>query len=209
MSEEEKTPKGRSLTPKEWAEAEALWESGEVTIQDLVDRFGRSKAAFSRHFQKHGIEKGAAKEAHKKAVAQAVTSAAVDESVIVAARIKETKEEHYKMAAGLSKLVWSELLQAKSAGKEFALVQGNLKSLDIAASALKKLREERWAILGMDKEGFVDEDYLPELVINELTAEQIEELRNRDDSGLDDEVIQAEDTQGDPDDNDVVEEGDD
>jgi hypothetical protein len=60
----------------------------------------------------------------------------------------------------------------------------------------------------------VDEDGLPELVISELTAAQIEELRNRDEEGLEagtaviHETLQEEIEDEDEEDG-IVEEGDD
>jgi predicted DNA binding protein len=174
------------LTPKQWAEAEALWESGEVTLVDLANRFGKHKSAFSAHFKAKGIVRASRKEEHAAAVKEEVKKASIDDATVLAARIKETKEEHYKMASGLAKLSWNEILQAKAAGHAFSTVLNNLKALDSAMTVLKKAREERWAVLGLDKDDGMDEDGLPELVISELTAEQIQALRERDESELDD-----------------------
>lgn len=175
---------GARMTPKQWAEAEALWESGEVTLEDLAAKFGKHKSNFSRHFDKLSIKRGSKAEAHKRKVADAVTAAAIDEVSVTAARIRETKEDHYKMSAGIGKLIWAEILTAKQGGHPLSVATANLKALDIASSALKKIREERWAILGLDKADFIDEDGLPELTIMELTAEQLEALRNRDEADL-------------------------
>lgn len=175
------TPKPATrLTPKQWAEAEALWESGEVTLDDLAAKFSKHKSNFSRHFDKNGIKRGAKAEEHKKKIAEAVTAAGIDEASVTAARIKETKEEHYKMSMGLAKLVWQEVLTAKTAGNPLATATANLKALDIAATALAKLRNERWEILGLNREDYVDGDVLPELVISELTADEIQKLQDRD-----------------------------
>lgn len=179
-------PKSKRLTPKQWAEAEALWESGEVTLTDLVAKFGIHKTSFQKRFAERGIKKGAKKEEHARRVAEEVTKAAIDEATVLAARIRETKEEHYKMAAGLAKLTWAEILAAKQNGSPMAVALNNLKALDAAMAVLKKAREERYAVLGLDREDFVDEDGLPELVISELTADQIEALRAKDHTEFDD-----------------------
>ena len=64
-------------------------------------------------------------------------------------------------------------------------------------SVLKKAREERYAVLGLNREDYVDEEGLPELVISELTEEQVEQLRARDNDMDDlanpDDVVQLED----------------
>lgn len=205
---EETEPKKRKhirLSPKQWAEAEALWESGEVTLADLIAKFGAHKSAFQKRFADRGIKKGAKSAEHAKKVAEEVTKAAVDDATVLAARIRETKEEHYKMAAGLAKLTWSEILAVKNAGSPMAVAMNNLKALDNAMNVLKKAREERYAVLGLDRDDHVDEDGLPELVISELTAEQIETLRAKqeDDFGFDaDEDVQDIEVLGDEDEED-------
>lgn len=201
----------KRLTPKQWAEAEALWAAGEFTKERLGAKFGVSAHAVFLHMQKKGIKKGAKAEEHKKKVAEAVTSAAVDDATITAARIRETKEEHYKMSAALAKMSFSEILEAKRSGSPVAVAMNNLKALDAAMTVLTKARMERWAVLGLDRPDAIDEDGLPELLISELTAEQIQELRDRDFNEFDDleGAVQvdagAQDTP-EPDDDGVVEE---
>ncbi len=209
-----KTP--ARMTPRQWAEAEALWESGEVTLDDLASRFDKDRSAFVRYFKKHGIAKGSKAAERKEEVKEAVAAAAIDEATVLANRIRETKEDHYKMSSALAKLVWAEVLTAKKDSRPFAAIKDNLKALDNAMNVLMKARQERFAILGLDKDDYVDEDGLPELVISELTAAQIEELRNRDEEELEASTtaVIPEDTQDTEideldDDEEIVEEGDD
>lgn len=207
-----KTP--TRMTPRQWAEAEALWEAGEVTLDDLAARFDKDRSAFVRYFKKHGIVKGSRAAARKEEVKEAVAAAGIDEATVLANRIRETKEDHYKMSSALAKLVWAEVLTAKKDEKPFSAIKDNLKALDNAMNVLMKARMERFAILGLDKDDYVDEDGLPELVISELTAAQIEELRNRDEEGLETgtavipETLQEEIEDEDEEDG-IVEEGDD
>ena len=200
------------MTPRQWAEAEALWEAGEVTLDDLATRFDKDRSAFVRYFKKHGIVKGSRAAARKEEVKEAVAAAGIDEATVLANRIRETKEDHYKMSSALAKLVWAEVLTAKKDEKPFSAIKDNLKALDNAMNVLMKARMERFAILGLDKDDYVDEDSLPELVISELTAAQIEELRNRDEEGLEagTAVIpdELDEVTGDEEDE-IVEEGDD
>lgn len=203
--------KSHPLTPKQWAEAEALWGAGEVTLDQLAKRFKKSKSTFEKHFSRRGLKKGFKAEAIQRKITTAVESSIVDDTTVIASRIRETKEEHYKMAAGLAKLTWSEILTVKQNGAPMASAMNNLKALDSAMSVLKKAREERYAVLGLDRADYVDEGGLPELVIAELTADQIEELRNRDSTEFDElgDVIQSDngiDLEDDMIDDDTVEE---
>ncbi len=208
-----KTPTPR-MTPRQWAEAEALWEVGEVTLDDLAKKFSRDRTVFTRYFKKHGIVKGSKAAARKEEVKEAVAAAGIDEATVLASRIRETKEDHYKMASAVAKLAWAEVLTAKKESKPFSSIKDNLKALDNAMNVLAKARMERYAVLGLDKDDYVDEDGLPELVISELTAAQIEELRNRDEEGLEagtavipDELDEV--TGDEEEEDEIVEEGDD
>ena len=116
------------------------------------------------------------------------------------------------MASNLAKLTWSEILKVKQDGQQFSTIQGNLKALDSAMTILKKAREERWAVLGLDKEKDVDSDDLPELVVSELTVEQIEAIRAQDAEqvdGLEEEPVLEldEDFEIDESSDEIVEEG--
>jgi hypothetical protein len=176
----------KRLTARQWASAETLWEAGEASLDDLAKKFSKDKATFKRHFDKHGIKKGSSKEELKKHVTAELAKSAAEDTAIIVSRIKETKEEHYKMAAGLAKLTWAEILKAKQDGLPVSIAINNLKAIDTAMSVLKKAREERYAVLGLDRDDHVDEDGLPELIITELTAEQVQELRARDHAEIED-----------------------
>lgn len=202
--------KARAAASKQWSKIEALWESGNVEYADLVEKFGRTASAYGAHFRRNGIVKGSKKELVKEKVTEQVVKAQVDEAVIIAARIRETKEDHYKMAASLGKLTWAEILAARGAdGKgNVASALPNLKALDAAASILKKVREERYSVLGLDRTDAVHTDELPELFISELTDEQVKALRDRDHTELDHVSEGGDDPASSPDDEDI-EEGED
>lgn len=184
-AEEVAGPKPR-LTTRQWAEAEALYSLGDASLAALAKKFGVQLQTVFQHMKRKGVKRGSKAEEHHKRVVEDVQKAAITDASVMAARIKETKEDHYKMAAGLAKLTWNEILKTKQDGVPVAAAMNNLKALDSAMSVLKKAREERYAVLGLDREDFVDEDGLPELVISELTADQVEQLRATRDDSFDD-----------------------
>lgn len=174
------------LNGRQWAEADALWETGESTLSALGRRFDRDPSLFANSFKLRGIVKNSASKEIAVRVKAEIQNLAVGEASILAARIKETKEEHYKMSSGLAKLTWSEMLRAKTENLPFSAVLNNLKSLDMAMTILKKAREERYSLLGMNDDNYLDVESLPDLVIKELTADQVDMLRNRDKLNIDD-----------------------
>lgn len=173
------------ITPKQWARIEALWEEGDATYADLVKQYGKSVSTFERHFKKNAIVKGSKRAAVKAKVAEELAKTQIDDATVLAARIKETKEEHYKMASALSKLAWNEILEAKRDARPMATAMNNLKALDNAMTVLKKAREERFAVLGLDRPDAISPDEIPELVISELTPEMVKQLRDRDHTEMD------------------------
>ena len=175
-NEDAKAPYAR-LTPSQWREIEMLWESGEVTLKDLSKRYGKGTDTFVTHFRKHGIVKGARAEELKKLAEKAQREKAVADAEVISERIRRTKEDHYKMAEALGKLTFNEVLKARQEGRQFRTIQQDVKALLLAAETLKKVREERWITLGLDKDA-VDQDSLPELVMSTMTDEEVQALRN-------------------------------
>jgi hypothetical protein len=167
------------LPDKAWAEATTLWKQGVATLDDLAAKFDRHPQSFAQYFRRRGIKKGQDKDKIAKKVEAVVEKQEINDAQLIAARIRETKEEHYKMASGLAKLTWAEILKAKQDGVPVGTAINNLKALESAMNVLKKAREERYSVLGLDRPDAVDENDVPELVISELTADQIETLRQR------------------------------
>jgi DNA-binding Lrp family transcriptional regulator len=170
----------RRLTRMQWMQAEALWAAGSATQSDLAAKYGVSEQAVYKHMKKASIEHGSKAPKAKVKVEDHLAKQAAEDAALLAARVKETKDEHYKMASGLAKLIWAEVLKAKQEGLPMSAIANNLKALDIALSGLSKARLERWVVLGLDRDDTLGDDGLPELLISELTAEQIAELRDRD-----------------------------
>lgn len=178
-AEAPKKQRNKKLSERDWAQATALWESGEVTLPELAKKFDRHEQSFVQYFRRRGIKKGSKREKIMKKVEAQVEKQALSDAAIIAARIKETKEEHYKMASGLAKLTWAEILKAKQDGVPVGTAINNLKALESAMNVLKKAREERYSVLGLDRPDALDDNEVPELLISELTADQIEALRQR------------------------------
>lgn len=172
MSEETEKKGRKHLTPAEWAEAKTLWELGKATLPELSERFGIRPETLSRKFAAEGIVKGA----KAKEVESAVKEEALDEATIVMRRIRETKEDHYTWSSVIAKLTMQTIVKAQSAGTAIAATGADLKALNNAMRILAKAREERWVVLGLDKESG-DPEELPELMVSVLTPEQIEEIQ--------------------------------
>lgn len=175
---DEHTRKPRvQLTPRQWREIELLWAAGEVTLRQLSARYGKTKDTFAAHFKKKGIKKGERAQELARAAEEVAKEQAQSQAKIIADRIAETKEEHYRMAEAIAKLTFREVLACKKENRPYRTILQDLKSLQVASETIKRAREERWVTLGLDKEQ-IDEDSLPELVVSAMTPEQVEALRS-------------------------------
>ncbi len=194
---EEKRKTATVLTPAQWAEAEALWRSGEVTLEDLARRFDIRRETLSRHFARNKVVKGSEAAEHARHVADKLREKALGDRMVIVDRIRETKESHYKWSDALAKLAMQALVTAQKKGMPLSTTLNDLKAVHRAAAIVQIARNERWAVLGLDKD-VVDEDSLPDLIIHELTPEQIkamQEAHDADDLGFD--LAGVEDTTGD------------
>lgn len=176
--ETEPRKKRQQVSPRKWAEMEALYEAGDIDAKGIASRLNMSEAYIYERFGKKGIKKGSKAKEMAARVKEEVAKTVVDDSVVLAQRIRETKEEHYKMAQGMAKLTWKEVMLAQQTNQPIADRLGNFKALNQAMQVLKGAREERWAVLGLDQTGGEDMTDLPELVVEELTAQQIEDIQN-------------------------------
>jgi AraC-like DNA-binding protein len=174
--------KKAAATPAQIMEASALREAG-YTALSISQRLGISVRTLQRHFAEHGVKKGSIK---KEVLAQARTDlmkriTSDDAIKEEAARLINDDLAHARFLREVM-IDAAEQLQATSL-KEAVLV---MRAAAAYSTAIKNtsdmmrqsLRVER-CIDDTDKE-------LPELVIKELTNDEIEELRK---VGVDDECV--------------------
>lgn len=163
--------KAKHLTAAESAEAISLWAAGNVTLEQLSERYQKNRATFIRLFNKVGVAKGERAEEQSKKIAKEIEKSAVDDAAKIAERIRETKDDSYKLARVIERLITGEIIEARTKKIPYSAKAGNIKTLVEAAKGLKITREERYAILGIGQE--TDDEEIPDLNVNELTAEEI------------------------------------
>lgn len=176
LEDADKGKSSKRLTPAEWSQIKLFWERGTHTLADLSDMFGIRADTIQRRLKHDGVEKGArAHEAAAEAQAAAEEEMA-KQAVETMRRIQDTKDSHYKWNEAIGKMVMQELVEARSERKPVGLRDGNLAALNKAAKTLETIRKERYALLGLDKEDG-DPEEMDELIVSELTPDQIERMR--------------------------------
>lgn len=165
-----------TLNTAKKAEAIAIWQAGTMTLTELAKKYKVNERTLSRLFEREGVKKNDNEETTKKLVEEAVENSIKKDAVIYAERVKATKEDHYKMANTLAKLIFSKLITIEKEGKSAGSISGDLKSYHLAVASLKILREERYATLGIRPDDAGEDRPLPDLIVQELTVEDIREM---------------------------------
>lgn len=178
-------PKGikRTIAPAKWAEMEQAWIEGKfATLGDLAAHFKEPEKSIRLRFGQRKLRRGSAIEDYNKNLQDELRKKAEIDAKALAAKVTETKDFHYKTAQGLARLAFGEVLQAQRNGTPYGAIRSNLASLETAMKIMKMAREEKFAVLGISASSEAEEEKegLPELVVSEITQEQIEELQSRD-----------------------------
>ena len=169
----------RRLTSAQKAEAIALWRAGTHTVDDLATKFKKDRTTLLALFKKEGAVKGEHQAETQKRVQEEVEKAIVDDAVVIAQRIRETKEEGYKLNAGIAKLTSHIIGECRRANKPIGTVMNDIKTLKMWAETVRITREERFVILGINDDDANEDRPLPDLVVQELTAEDIKKMHSQ------------------------------
>lgn len=185
-----KSRAGTRLSTTEKAEAIALWRAGAVTLDELAAQFHRDRSTFARLFNGEGIAKGEGREEHERKVTEAVETTLLADASVTAQRIRETKEEHYRMAKAIAHTTYRIIATAAKNNESIGNKLQDLKAMKTAAETLNITLDQRYKVLGLNDENKADDTPMPDLVVQELTAEEVKEMHqqqvtNEDELGAD------------------------
>jgi|tagenome__1003787_1003787.scaffolds.fasta_scaffold20745450_2 hypothetical protein len=170
------------VDPSTWSEIEALWEAGDVTLQDLEGRFGVSRRALQAHFSKRDLTKGSKAAQIVAAVKEKVFSDTLPDVDETTVRAKATREAAYRNAVIVEDLIMAQLSAAQKDPSQALKAASAIKALSLAAAGLERIHELKWKALGLDKESALS-DELPILIIKDLSEEEIATMRERSEEG--------------------------
>lgn len=165
----------KTATPDQISQALALREAGYTTLS-ISQKLGMSVRSLQRHFAEHGTKKGAIKEevlatARADLLKRVTSDEAIKEE---AARLINDDLAHAQHLRDLM-INATEYLQATSL-KEAVLV---MRAAAAYSTAIKNTSDMMRHTLRIEKTIDDTEKDLPELVIKELTSDEIEELRRK------------------------------
>lgn len=79
---------------------------------------------------RRGIKRGANIERYNRQLQKELEEKAARHAKVLAERIEETNEEHYRWSSGIAKLTFAEIAKARQDGTPLSAVRGNLQSLE-------------------------------------------------------------------------------
>ncbi|MBB3997863.1 hypothetical protein [Aureimonas pseudogalii] len=177
------------LTETEWAECEALWETGDATLAELADQYGVAVRTLQSRFERHGVVKGRAASALAADVRERVNEAMGDPGDL-ASRAIDIRELTFANAEKIERLIMAQLATAQTDPGAAYKAGTAIKTLSLAAGALQRLHDLKRSALGLSDSDVLGKE-IPELVIRDITTTEIEIIQNggEDDADIESEII--------------------
>lgn len=163
----------RKLTDLEWAEAVILWESGSVTLDDLVEKFGISRTALHEGFKKRGAVKGARAKEYAKRTEDALKS----ESALRAEEVKKFRDKFHGFGDFLMNVTMMEIRNMVAESPRTPETQRKIMAhLKAATDIYSKIRDQKFHLYDLYREVEEGED-IPEIAVAQYSPEQLEKIR--------------------------------
>lgn len=171
--------KSKPMTPRQQAEAAALWAAGEMTLPELAKKYGKAMETMSRLFERMGVKKGSRAAEVREEVQKAVQQEMISETAMIAQRIRGARDDSERFHVTIRKLALHEIVTAKKQNVPLGTILPNLKALEVASKIAKLTQEGQFASLGIINTPTDNEDDIPDLKIEGLSSQQITDLRNQ------------------------------
>lgn len=186
------------ITSADWMEIYQQVRNG-VSVAAIAKAYSCQKSTIYRKLKGARIKPGVAKSSAEAAAAEAEREALIG-------KIRETKDNDYKFTSFLQRKVMHIVTEAEKAHKPMGAVMDDIKAVKAAIEAINAGTNNKWRILGLDKENSQADLVLPELPIRELTPAEMIIMRDRQAlEDLDDAALERLDAEPDPED--IEEEG--
>ncbi|MTH61192.1 helix-turn-helix domain-containing protein [Paracoccus litorisediminis] len=157
----------RELTDAEFVQARELYELGKMGVRELADQFGCSRQTLHRRFKKVGAKRGSRAHEVSKATQETVERFAQRR----AERIEETRLSGYTTLKQARLLAQKVVIDAVKANRPIESTDDALKAVQRYNKIL--LDNIAGTLSVLDAANYVDEEDLPILQIEDLTADDI------------------------------------
>lgn len=174
----EEDDKSKRLTPREYARAKQMWQSGDYSLKEISDTVGVSATALSRRFKRDSVSKGSDAKKVSAAVKRAIEKTSAAQAEELASTAHDIKMLALKSIELFNKKNYADVVACIKANRPLAEIQGDLKALKIASEIVNLNYGTGARILGLDQDLNL-EDALPELQIHIMTENDVADLREQ------------------------------
>lgn len=164
--------KSKRLTTAQWEAVKTKWELGTHTLQMLSDEYGISLTAIKAGLNKRGAKRGS--RSHE--VAEETAEQQKSERQRVAEQASRMKEKFLKYNDAIASIAMRKLMKQQADGKNLEGIKGEMETLRKAVAVISTARDENFHLLGLYKDDVSEED-LPEIVVSEMTAAELEAIQ--------------------------------
>jgi len=185
------TVKGRrgALSDVEAASAGEMIQSGTQTVDQAAAGLGVHRKTLLRKLKKLGIStvRDPAKvAAATKAAATATATAVIGDPLERAKNIHRNREDYRKGFEFIGKLTLRTLADHVKTGRTLVEINGDLKTLNVAAKTLRLAQDGIHKALDIERPDSDDGKAPPELVVQVMTAEDVERMKEEREAAEDD-----------------------
>lgn len=166
---DEEARRKRRLTSAQWLEIVALAKTG-LPTSEICERFSISKTAFYRGLEQRGCSRATLKKQQQQYAADK------DRQELIQ-NIRATRRDSFKRIEAMERLAVSTIGKQAQRGLPLSEVSGDIKVIERAMNIITRGTSAKWKILGLDKENANADETMPELIVRELTQEEIIHIR--------------------------------
>lgn len=168
----------KRLTPREYAKAKTMWQSGDYSLSEISEAVGVSATALSRRFKKDGVKRGSYADKTAAAVQKSIERTAAAQAEELSSYAHDLKMNALKAIDLFNKKAYADVAKAIKDGRSVGEHLTDLKALAEASKIISQNYQTGSNILGLDRE--IDEDEkLSELTIKIMTEDDVKELRDK------------------------------
>ncbi len=175
-SEPAKPRRYKRLRPEELAEALARWRTGAETLEEIAGAYGVSTRALQYKFRQAGAAKGEAIAEDARRIERETIAEAFGDPPDRIERGKQARQRSLDLAERLERAASSILIEIEAAPAMAASHAGNLRALGLAAQVAERTFALKSSALGLSPHD-TDPEELPQIIIRDLTEEELEAIR--------------------------------
>lgn len=175
---DEEARRKRRLTSAQWLEIIALAKTG-LPTSEICERFSISKTAFYSGLERRGYSRATLKKNQQQ------YSAEKDRQELIE-NIRATRRDSFKRVEAMERMAVSTIAKASQNGQPLSSVAGDIKVIERVMNIVTRGTNAKWKILGLDRENANADETMPELIVRELTSEEIMHIREEQRRGSND-----------------------